>query len=157
MRNAADEGTGSLIFGGAAGRGFANLRGLGTNRTLVLFDGERLVSNTLSGERDFSLLPSALISRVDVVTGGASASYGSDAIAGVVNFIVDSRLRGFKASVEGGLSSQGDAGMRKATAAWGGSFGDRWSAIASAEIFDRDGLSSDSRSFASPSAIVPNP
>lgn len=157
MRNAADDSTGSLIFGGAAGRGFVNLRGLGTNRTLVLFDGERLVSNSLSGERDISLLPSALISRVDVVTGGASASYGSDAIAGVVNFIVDSRLRGFKASIEGGLSEQGDAGMRKATAAWGGSFGERWSAIASAEIFDRSELSPDSRSFATPSAIVPNP
>jgi iron complex outermembrane receptor protein len=156
MRNAADEGTASLFFGGAAGRGFVNLRGLGTNRTLVLLDGERPVSNSLSGDRDILSLPSALIARVDVVTGGASASHGSDAIAGVVNFVIDSRFSGFRASAEGGVSSQSDAGTRKITAAWGGG-GERWHLIASAEGFERDGLSSGSRSFATPHAIVPRP
>lgn len=157
MRNAADEGTGSLQFGQSSGRGFANLRGLGTNRTLVLLDGERLVSNSLSGDRDILSLPSALITRVEVVTGGASASYGSDAIAGVVNFLLDSRFNGFKTTAEGGLSSQADAATGKVTAAWGGSLGDRLHLVASAEIFDRNGLSSASRSFATPPAIVPNP
>lgn len=157
MRNAADEGTGSLQFGQAGGRGFVNLRGLGTNRTLVLLDGERLVSNTLSGDRDITALPAALISSVDVVTGGASALYGSDAIAGVVNFRLDSRFSGFRASAEGGVSSDSDAGMSKLTAAWGSSFGDRWQLVASGEFFDRDGLSSEARSFATPPAVVPNP
>ena len=157
MRNAADEGTGSLIFGGPAGRGYVNLRGLGTNRTLVLLDGERPVGNSLSGDRDITALPSALITRVDVVTGGASASYGSDAIAGVVNFRLDSRFSGFKASAEGGLSSDTDADARKLTAAWGRSFGDRWHLVASAEFFDRNGLTSEARSFATPPATVPNP
>ncbi len=157
MRNAADEGTGSLQFGQSAGRGFVNLRGLGTNRTLVLLDGERLVSNSLSGDRDIAALPSALITRVDVVTGGASASYGSDAIAGVVNFVLDSRFTGFRATAEGSMSADSDAEAGKVTAAWGGSLGDRAHLIASAEFFDRDGLPRDSRSFATPAAIVPNP
>ena len=157
MRNAADEGTGSLIFGGAAGRGLVNLRGLGTNRTLVLLDGERPVANTLSGERDITALPSALIARVDVVTGGASALYGSDAIAGVVNFVVDSGFSGFEAAVEAGSSSRSDADGRKLTAAWGGDVGERWHVVASLEGFERDGLSADARSFATPPAIVPNP
>jgi outer membrane receptor protein involved in Fe transport len=157
MRNAAADGTGSLMFGGAAGRGFVNLRGLGTNRTLVLLDGERPVGNTLSGDRDITSLPSALISRVDVVTGGASASYGSDAIAGVVNFLIDSRFSGFKARVEGGVSSQSDAAAQKLSAAWGGDFGERWHLVASAEGYDRDGLSADSRSFSTPPATVLNP
>lgn len=156
MRNAANEGTGSLRFGQSAGRGFVNLRGLGTNRTLVLLDGERPVSNSLSGERDILSFPSALITRVDVVTGGASASYGSDAIAGVVNFILDSRFSGFNATAEGGTSAQSDATLGKITAAWGADLSDRWHLIASAELFERDGLAADSRSFATPPAIVPN-
>jgi len=157
MRNAADEGTASLQFGQSAGRGFVNLRGLGTNRTLVLLDGARPVSNSLTGNRDILALPSALISRVDVVTGGAAASYGSDAIAGVVNFFLDSRFSGFKASAEGGMSADSDAEAGKFAAAWGGSLGERTHLVASAEIFDRNGLPPGSRSFATPSAIVPNP
>lgn len=157
MRNSADEGTGSLIFGGPAGRGLVNLRGLGSNRTLVLLDGERIVSNTLSGDRDITSLPSALITSIDVVTGGASASYGSDAIAGVVNFRLDSKFSGLRASVEGALASEHDAGAGKFTAAWGKALGERWHLVTSAEFFDRKGLASDSRSFATPSAIVPNP
>ena len=157
MRNAADSGTGSLIFGGAAGRGFVNLRGLGTNRTLVLLDGERPVGNSLSGDRDITSLPSALIDRVDVVTGGASASYGSDAIAGVVNFRINSRFSGFEASLETGTSSHSDSDASKVTIAWGGDFGERWHLVASAEGFERDGLPSSSRSFSTPPAVVPNP
>ncbi len=71
--------------------------------------------------------------------------------------VIDSRFTGFKASVEGGMSSDSDAGAGKMTAAWGGDFGDRWHLVASAEIFDRDGLDPGSRSFATPAAIVPNP
>jgi iron complex outermembrane recepter protein len=157
MRNAADESTGGIDFGQSAGRGFANLRGLGTNRTLVLLDGMRLVSNDLSGDIDLLVLPSALIKRVDVVTGGASALYGSDAVAGVVNFVLDSNFTGFKATVEGGTSQEADATERKLSVAWGGDFGDRWHLIASAEYFDKDGVDADARSFATPPAIVPNP
>jgi iron complex outermembrane receptor protein len=157
MRNATNGGTGGIDFGQSAGRGFVNLRGLGTNRTLVLLDGHRVVGNDLSGDRDVLSLPSALITRVDVVTGGASALYGSDAIAGVVNFIINSRFTGFKASVEGGTSAHADATERKVTMAWGGELSDRWHLVASAEFFDKDGITSKERSFATPPATVPNP
>lgn len=157
MRNAANEGTGGVEFGQFAGRGFVNLRGLGLNRTLVLMDGARPVSNSLSGARDILALPSALIARVDVVTGGTSSLYGSDAIAGVVNFIVDSRFTGFKATAEGGTSTRSDATASKVSAAWGADLSNRWHLVASAEFFSKDGVNSPSRSFATAPAIVPNP
>src|ERR1700732_3471186 len=73
-----------------AGLSTVNLRSLGVNRTLVLFDGQRVgSSNLLGGGVDLNLLPSQLVSRVDIVTGGASAAYGSDAVAGVVNLILN--------------------------------------------------------------------
>src|SRR5690606_32538863 len=79
---------------GSSGQSFANLRGLGANRTLVLLDGQRFVPSTSIGTVDIGVIPSALIQRVDVVTGGASAAYGSDAVAGVVNFVIDNRYEG---------------------------------------------------------------
>lgn len=157
MRNAETEGTGSLVFGVGAGRGFVNLRGLGPDRSLVLLDGERLVDNTLSAQPDLSLLPSALFSRVEVVTGGASAAYGSDAIAGVVNFVLDSRFTGFKVNVSGGTSSRADAREGKFALTWGGSLRDDLHMVASAEYYHRDGLDPGSRGFATPAQIVPNP
>ena len=157
MRNAANEGTGGVEFGQFAGRGFVNLRGLGLNRSLVLLDGARPVSNSLSGARDILALPSALLSRVDVVTGGTSSLYGSDAIAGVVNFIVDSRFTGFKVTAEGGTSGRSDATAGKVSTAWGADLGDRWHVVGSAEFFHKDGVNSPSRSFATAPAIVPNP
>src|SRR5262249_23176756 len=99
----------------------------------------------------------ALVSRVEVVTGGASAAYGSDAIAGVVNFVLDSRFTGFKMNVSGGTSSHSDATESKLSLTWGGRLGDRLHAIASAEYYHRSGLSAGSREFATPSQIVPNP
>ena len=157
MRNSQNEGTGGVDFANGVGRGFVNLRGLGSNRTLVLMDGERIVSNDLNGDRDILVLPSALIDRVDVVTGGASALYGSDAIAGVVNFLLDSKFTGFKVNIEGGTSQQSDAREGKVSVAWGGDLGDRWHLIGSVEYFKQDGVDADSRSFATPAAVVPNP
>src|SRR6202000_3238037 len=66
-----------------------NLRNFGAQRTLVLFDGHRVAPSNQDGTVDVDVLPQMLMSRVDVVTGGASAVYGSDAVAGVVNFILD--------------------------------------------------------------------
>jgi iron complex outermembrane recepter protein len=157
MRNPTNEGTGGVNFAQSVGRGFVNLRGLGSNRTLVLLDGQRIVSNDLDGDRDLLSLPSALIDRVEVVTGGASALYGSDAVAGVVNFVLDTRFTGFKANIEGGTSQRSDASEGKASIAWGGDLGERWHLIASAEFFNQDGVNANARSFASPPAVVPNP
>ena len=79
---------------GNAGASLLNLRGLGANRTLVLLDGRRVVSSNVSGSTDVNLMPQNLVRSVDVVTGGASAAYGSDAVAGVVIFVLDRIFEG---------------------------------------------------------------
>ncbi len=77
----------------------ANLRGLGSSRTLVLVDGKRFVPTTAGGVVDLNNIPPALIERVEVITGGASAVYGSDAISGVVNFILKDDFEGLEANI----------------------------------------------------------
>jgi outer membrane receptor protein involved in Fe transport len=85
------------------------LRGLGVSRTLTLLDGQRIVpANIGTGAPDISLFPQLLIKRVDVVNGGASASWGSDAVGGVVNFVTDKHFEGFKANIEAGETTYGD-------------------------------------------------
>jgi outer membrane receptor protein involved in Fe transport len=85
-----------------------NPRNLGTNRVLVLLDGQRLVGSSLEGSVDVSQIPQALIKRVDVVTGGASASWGSNAVSGVVNFVLDNKFSGFKLNANNGITTYGD-------------------------------------------------
>ena len=88
-------GGGPTAGGGTAngGQNFLNLRGLGASRTLTLLDGHRFISAGPTGQIDTNLLPQGLVSRVDVVTGGASAAYGSDAVSGVINFVLDKKYR----------------------------------------------------------------
>ncbi|MEO7468158.1 MAG: TonB-dependent receptor plug domain-containing protein, partial [Sphingobium limneticum] len=110
--------------GGNIGARVLDLRGLGATRTLVLLDGKRFVPSTTQGTIDVNLIPSSLVSRTEVVTGGASAAYGSDAVAGVVNFILDRDLTGLKGSIQAGLSGRGDYGQQNAQLAWGTKFAD---------------------------------
>jgi iron complex outermembrane recepter protein len=98
---------------------FLNLRNLGTNRNLVLLDGRRLVPANIAGNTDINLLPQGLIQNVSVVTGGASAAYGSDAVAGVTNFILNTRFEGVKLDVNGGISSRDDGGSYRMALAGG--------------------------------------
>jgi len=107
----------------SAGPGtFLSLRGLGSNRNLILLDGMRVAPSNVLGNVDVNLLPQMLVKDVQVVTGGASAAYGSDAVAGVTNFILDTRFTGFKADISGGESGVGDGQMIKGSLAWGSSF-----------------------------------
>ncbi len=99
-----------------------SLRGLGISRTLVLLNGQRTVGSNLTGAVDISELPQGLIERVDVVTGGASAAYGSDALSGVVNFVLNTDFTGFKAEVSGGLTTYGDVPNYKVNATYGTEF-----------------------------------
>jgi iron complex outermembrane receptor protein len=101
-----------------------NLRALGANRTLVLLDGQRVVSSALNGAVDINNLPSALVERVDVVTGGASAAYGSDAVSGVVNFILDKEFTGLKMNVSGGVTDRNDDRSTNADVSFGTGFAD---------------------------------
>ena len=84
------------------------LRGLGLIRTLTLIDNQRVVGAYYNGVADVSMFPQLLIKSVDVVNGGASASYGSDAIGGIVNFTTDTRFEGIKGNVQAGISTYGD-------------------------------------------------
>ena len=95
-------------WSGSAGQSFLNLRGIGSNRTLVLLDGRRIVASTRRGATDIGVLPEVLVDRVEIVTGGASAAYGSDAVAGVVNFILDKDFEGVAGHVQAGVSERGD-------------------------------------------------
>ncbi len=109
---------------GLQGLSTLSLRGFSPLRTLTLFDGERVVGSNINQTVDVSLLPQMLIQRVDVVTGGASASWGSDAIAGVVNFVTDKKFNGFKSDVSYGISQYGDNSTTTAKFAAGTPFAD---------------------------------
>nr|WP_066725818.1 TonB-dependent receptor [Sphingomonas pituitosa] len=104
---------------GTQGLSSFSLRGLQPIRTLTLLDGQRVAAANVSGVPDISLFPQLLVKRVDVVNGGASATYGSDAVGGVVNFITDTRFTGFKANVQGGITTYGDNKQILAQGAWG--------------------------------------
>lgn len=100
------------ISDGTSGTNLLDLRGLGPNRTLVLLDGKRVVGSSIGGARggavDISNFPSGLVRRVEVITGGASATYGADALAGVVNFMLDKDYTGFKVRSQGSMTTHGD-------------------------------------------------
>lgn len=131
-----------------AGQGSLDLRSLGANRNLILLNGQRIVPSTGNGIVDTNILPSSLISRVDVVTGGASAAYGSDAISGVVNFIVDTRFQGAKMDLVSGISQHGDNEEISANFAFGKGFdGGRLRVVGSAEYYWSDGMKMLSRDF----------
>ncbi|GGX79887.1 TonB-dependent receptor [Massilia dura] len=107
----------------AGGNGSANqlnLRNIGATRTLVLMDGKRVPPTLYNGAVDVDLIPQMFVERVDIVTGGVSAVYGSDAMTGVVNYVIDRKFNGFKVDASYGLSERGDAARRNMGLAWGG-------------------------------------
>ncbi|WP_219895231.1 TonB-dependent receptor domain-containing protein [Aquisediminimonas profunda] len=96
----------STLSNGATGTATVDLRGLGSSRTLVLINGRRLMTgdpNSTSSAADLNFIPTQLVKRVDVLTGGASATYGADAVAGVVNFIMDTDFEGFRVDANYGF------------------------------------------------------
>jgi len=126
---------------GTQGLSSFSLRGLGPIRTLTLLDGQRVVGANVTGVPDISMFPQLLIKRVDIVTGGASASYGSDAVGGVVNFITDTRFEGFKGNVQGGITTYGDDKQGLVQAAYGTALMDgRLHVIVSGEYDHEDGV-----------------
>ena len=117
----------STRFLGTAGLNLLDLRDLGTQRTLVLVNGRRHVAGEIlnSGTSvDTNTIPTDLIERVDVVTGGESAVYGSDAIAGVVNFILKDHYQGLEARAQSGISTYGDGAAQFASLLGGRNFAD---------------------------------
>lgn len=107
-------------FGGVAnnfftspGGGSLNLRGIGSNRTLTLMDGRRMPSATIFGGPDINTFPDQLLRRIETVTGGASAAYGTDAVSGVVNYILDTDFEGARLSAQVGRSDRGDGDSQR--------------------------------------------
>lgn len=126
------------------GNNYLNLRNLGFERGLVLLNGKRVVTTAATGGVDMNTLPEALVARTEVVTGGASAAYGSGAIAGVLNLVIDTRFTGLKTELQYGQSWRDDNRGYKASVAMGGSFADgRGHIVASAEYARSEGINQD--------------
>ncbi len=132
--------TTGLYGGGNPASSQLNLRNLSPQRTLVLFDGMRVSPGNAIGVVDVDLIPQMLIQRVDIVTGGASAVYGSDAVAGVVNYIVDKNFNGIKADTSYGISDRNDDRTWKVGIAAGMPLGDRGHIEGSFQHYDNEGL-----------------
>lgn len=146
------------ISAGGTGINSLNLRNLGAARTLVLFDGKRVPAAALSGLVDVNFVPDALVERVEVVTGGASAAWGSDAVAGVVNFVLDKDFTGVKGSAEGGITTFGDNESYKASLSLGTPFaGGRGHVMVSGQLSYNAGLKGYPRSWYSGAKIMNNP
>lgn len=133
---------------GNGGQANLNLRGLGTNRTLVLMNGRRIVPSNANGTVDINILPAALIRNVEVISGGASAAYGSDALAGVANFIIDESFSGVHIDAQYGETERGDGATQSYTITMGGNFNDdRGNAVFSIGRSTREAIMSVARDF----------
>jgi len=133
---------------GTGGRASINLHGLGTNRNLVLLDGRRLPVSDINGNVDINILPEAIISGVDVITGGASAVYGSDAMSGVVNFKTPRKLDGFRVDLMNTISERGDGYRFNGSLAFGNTFADdRGHILAAFSYSKQNPVNGASRSF----------
>lgn len=136
------------------GQSYADLRGLGAERTLVLLDGQRLVPTNPNGAVDLNLIPMALLEDVDVITGGASATYGSDAVAGVVNFRLRQHFQGIQLSEQIGGATQGGGRENSASVLMGNNFDDnKGNAVIDIEYNTRDAITGADRTFFSDPAI----
>ena len=134
---------------GEAGLNELNLRNLGVQRTLVLVDGRRHVAGEPnSAAVDINSIPTDLVDRVDVLTGGASAVYGADGVSGVVNFLLKRNFEGVAARTQFGISDQGDAGQRFVSLTGGQNFADgRGNITLAYEYSGDDRLQNDQRSY----------
>lgn len=134
---------------GGAGLNLLDLRNLGTERTLVLVDGRRHVASLPGSQAiDINSIPADLVERVDVLTGGASAIYGADAVTGVVNFVMKRNFEGLTGRAQAGISTRGDAGQRLLSVTAGRNFADGKGNVALAYEFSSESrLQSRDRSY----------
>src|SRR5690606_10167029 len=133
---------------GGSGQSTLNLRGLGAQRNLVLLDGRRLQPSTTDNVIDINTLPTALISGVEIISGGASAVYGSDAIAGVVNIRLKDDFEGLQLDTGFSRYAEGDGGTTDVALTLGGNFADgHGNAVLSLSWTDREGVDYMAREF----------
>ncbi|HEY6125153.1 MAG TPA: TonB-dependent receptor [Steroidobacteraceae bacterium] len=135
---------------GNGGQANIDLRGLGTQRNLVLLNGRRLPPSNPTGTVDVNIIPSALIENIEVVTGGASAVYGSDAIAGVTNFTLKRNFEGVAIDTGFGRTAQSDGQEWSSSLTLGSNFSeDRGNAVFSFQYTERDAIYQGAREFSS--------
>ena len=115
---------GSAVNNGNNGASYVDLRGLGSFRNIVVLDGNRIAPSTLVGRVDLNNIPLALVERVEVLTGGASTTYGADAVSGVVNFLTKQNFQGLDVSATEQLTERGDGNTVRADVTMGGNFDD---------------------------------
>jgi iron complex outermembrane recepter protein len=139
---------GSAVNNGNGGASFANLRGIGSNRNVVLIDGVRLVPAELNGRFDLNNIPLALIERTEVLTGGASTTYGADAVAGVINFVTKQNFAGFDLLASNQLTERGDGNIFRLDLTIGANFEDgRGNAVLSLGYQEADPVYQGAREF----------
>lgn len=131
------------------GAATVDLRGLGSNRTLVLIDGKRAPQYDTTGSVDVNTIPTALIKRIDILTGGASAVYGSDAVAGVVNFILDDRFTGLRLDASNQVTTAGDGLLSDVSLTGGVKLGEHGNLVVSGNYSKRDGVTFGQRPYTS--------
>lgn len=133
---------GSNGFFTSPGGGSLDLRGIGSKRTLTLLDGRRVVSSSVYGGPDINTFPSAMLRRVETVTGGASAAYGTDAVSGVVNYILDTNFQGFQAQLQRGETEVGDGDSTRFGVSFGSRLGERAHVMFSADRYEQKAIES---------------
>ncbi|WP_206240723.1 TonB-dependent receptor plug domain-containing protein [Novosphingobium terrae] len=141
----------------AFGANVLELRNFGQSRTLVLIDGTRAAPFGFRNSVDANALPASLIKRVDVLTGGAAAVYGADAVAGVVNFILNDDFKGIQASTTGRLATRGGGANYGGSLTWGSKLGDRGHLVIAVDYTQRDGVRAGQRDWANtPGQTIPS-
>jgi len=139
---------GSAVNNGNGGASFVNLRGIGSNRNLVLLDGRRFTPADTTGRVDLNNIPLAVIERTEILTGGATTTYGADAIGGVVNFITKRDFEGVEATVSEQLTEEGDGAVFRADVTIGANFDDgRGNAVLSIGYQNQDPVYQGDRDF----------
>ena len=139
---------GSAVNNGNGGSSYVDLRGLGSNRNIVLLDGNRITPVDLSGRVDLNNIPLALISRVDALTGAAVTTYGADAITGVVNFVTKKDFAGIDFSASEQITEKGDGNYFRTDLTVGANFDDgRGNAVLSLGYQQSDPVYQGARDF----------
>ncbi|KWV90363.1 TonB-dependent siderophore receptor [Erythrobacter sp. YT30] len=139
---------GAQVNNGNGGASFVNLRGIGSVRNLVLLDGRRFVPADETGRVDLNNIPLAIIERTDILTGGATTTYGADAVSGVVNFITKKDFAGVQADFTSQITEEGDGELFRAELTLGANFDDgRGNAVLSIGYQDQSAVFQGDRDF----------
>ena len=139
---------GSAVNNGNGGSSFVDLRGIGSQRNLVLLDGRRFVPADTTGRVDLNSIPLAVIERTDILTGGASTTYGADAVSGVVNFITKKDFAGLEMNASAQVTEEGDGEVYRTDLTVGANFDDgRGNAVLSIGYQDQAAVFQGDRSF----------